>query len=174
LKRDYPVRPTRIYPWRRRMSRLRGYLLSTIAALALVNVSIADASIPTVWQLLGQSVAQSAAETALLDIGRSLSANDGYSEYKKAMIAHMKKLDRLAHKHGKARRKEESRIQLMVDDLKRYTPGDPDTNRTQEIKLKKIREYASKCARADKERARKLEQYHKDKCPQLQDFVSTY
>lgn len=128
---------------------------------------------PTVGSLLGESVAQGFTQDALLQMKKDWENSRGIEGYQKAIKKHEKKLKKLQKKHQKARANEEKQLQRLIDDMKTYTPGDPDVNRKQEEKQKKVFDFARECQEKDKVRAAEIKKFHEENCPKLEDFYRT-
>ena len=75
--------------------------------------------------------------------------------------------------NDRARRKEEKHLQRLIDDMKSYTPGDPNVNRKQEEKQRIVYEYARQCQNNDRVRADKLKRFIEENHPKLESFIIT-
>lgn len=152
-------------------SRMVG-LLFVGAVLLLVPLSQSHAiGVPTVGSLIGQEIASSIAFEALQQVHNDMSSSSGHKGYEKALKKYEKKLKKLMKKHVKLRKKEEQKLQRLLDDMTRYTPGDPEVNRKQEEKQKKVYEYAQQCQKNERMRAKKIEQLRDKHYPQLDSFI---
>ena len=151
-------------------SRMVG-LLFVGAVLLLVPLSQSHAiGVPTVGSLIGQEIASSIAFEALQQVHNDMSSSSGHKGYEKALKKYEKKLKKLMKKHVKLRKKEEQKLQRLLDDMTRYTPGDPEVNRKQEKKQKRVYEYVQECQKNDRKRANEIEQL-RDKYYPKPDFL---
>lgn len=128
---------------------------------------------PTLQSLIGEALAGNLAQKGLMQVRKDLSNTMGIKGYEKALKKYEKKLKKMKKKNDKARKKEEKRLQRLIDDIKSYTPGDPNVNKKQEEKQRKVYEYAQQCQRNDKERAEKLERFSEKNYPRLENFIKT-
>jgi len=129
---------------------------------------------PPTWQsLIGETIAGNLAQEGLKQVRIDLSNTMGIKGYEKALKKYEKKLKKMKKKNDKARKKEEKHLQRLIDDMKSYTPGDPNVNWKQEQKQRKVFEYAQQCQKKDKARAEQLRAFHDEHYPKLESFIRT-
>ena len=129
--------------------------------------------IPTWQSLIGEQIAGDIALKGLMQVRKDLSNTMGIKGYERALKAHEKKLKKMKKNNDRARRKEEKHLQRLIDDMKSYTPGDPNVNRKQEEKQRIVYEYARQCQNNDRVRADKLKRFIEENHPKLESFIIT-
>ena len=112
---------------------------------------------PTVWGLLGQSIAQGYVQDELLRTSREFV--DADASHSKGLKKYERGLKRLKKKHARLRAKEERILRSMINDMARYDPLDRNINLTQDLKMKKIFDTAQGYKANDQDRKNEIVAY---------------